>query len=88
MGKRLTLEEIDAIYRNKTKYFVTYVKDGQEYKLEREDIDKARALFYRMLNELYYNPNLVNKCDFNFHNTLTNWLCYEKDNPLHMELLR
>ena len=46
---KLTLEEIDAIYRNKTEYHIVFYKDDKEFRYVREDIDKARSL-------LNYNP--------------------------------
>lgn len=44
--KKLTLEEIEQIYKNRPVYQVIYdTEDGREIVQEREDIDKARYLF-------------------------------------------
>lgn len=43
---KLTLEEIDAIYRNKIEYHVVFYKGDIEFRYVREDIDKARSLFF------------------------------------------
>ena len=48
---RLTLEEIEQIYKNRTEYYVVYYKDGKEHRECREDINKARALFYRIVKD-------------------------------------
>lgn len=76
---KLTLEEIDAIYRNKTEYHVVFYKDDKEFRYVREDIDKARSLFFRTVCDLYH----LDSCS----NISTNWLTHLKQNYYKIALL-
>ena len=75
---RLTLEEIEQIYKNRTEYYVVYYKDGKEHRECREDINKARALFYRIVKDLY---------EIDFINISCDWLCDIKENPYKLSLI-
>ena len=79
MGKKLTLEEIDAIYRNKIEYHVVFYKDDKETRWVREDIDKARSLFFRTVCDLYH----LESCS----NISTNWLTHLNQNYYKVALL-
>lgn len=76
---KLTLEEIDAIYRNKTEYHVVFYKDDKEFRYVREDIDKARSLFFRTVCDLYH----LDFCS----NISTNWLTHLNQNYYKIALL-
>lgn len=76
---KLTLEEIDAIYKNKTEYHVVFYKDDKEFRYVREDIDKARSLFFRTVCDLYH----LDSCS----NISTNWLTHLKQNYYKIALL-
>jgi hypothetical protein len=76
---QLTLAEIEQIYRNRAEYYVVYYKDGKEYKEIREDVDKARALFYRIVKELYPNNN--------FSIISYDWLCDINQNFYKLSLI-
>ena len=76
---KLTLEEIDAIYRNKTEYHVVFYKDDKEFRYVREDIDKARSLFFRTVCDLYH----LDSCS----NISANWLTHLKQNYYKIALL-
>jgi hypothetical protein len=79
MGNKLTLEEIDAIYRNKTEYHVVFYKGDNEFRYVREDIDKARSLFFRTVCDLYH----LDFCS----NISTNWLTHLNQNYYKIALL-
>lgn len=76
---KLTLEEIDAIYKNKTEYHIVFYKDDKEFRYIREDIDKARSLFFRTVCDLYQ----LSSCS----SISTNWLTHLNQNYYKITLL-
>lgn len=53
MSKKLTLEEVDNFYKNRTEYKITYQLNGKTIIEYREDINKARFLFNSLYKSLY-----------------------------------
>lgn len=50
---KLTLEQIEELYKNRVEYKITYQLNGKTITIYREDIDKARFLFNSLYKSLY-----------------------------------